>query len=235
MNIVITGASRGIGYQIVKLMASDEQNRIFAVSRNKPKLKQLQVDCLNSNPKARIYPIQFDLEEKDYSLLLEEIKKYCDCVDILINNAGMLINKPFELYSSDDISKLMDINFVAPAKLIKTMLPQLKRARTAHVVNISSMGGYQGSSKYRGLSYYSAAKAALCSLTECLAAEYGESSIRFNALCLGAVQTEMFEAAFSGLEAPVSSQEMASFIVEFAYNASKVMNGKVLPVNLSNP
>jgi short-subunit dehydrogenase len=235
MNIIITGASRGIGQQIAKIMANDDNNRILAISRNKPKLKQLQVECLDLNSNSKLIPITFDLVEENFSPLLDEIKKYVDHVDILINNAGQLVMKPFESYTSEDISRMMNVNFYSPAKLIKSVLPLLRRAKSAHVVNISSMAGFQGSSKYPGLSFYSASKAAIATLTECLAEEYKESSIRFNALCLGAVQTEMFEEAFPGYEAPVSSKEMGDFIVDFALSASKVMNGKVLPVSLSNP
>jgi NAD(P)-dependent dehydrogenase (short-subunit alcohol dehydrogenase family) len=105
----------------------------------------------------------------------------------------------------------------------------------SHIVNISSMGGYQGSTKYRGLSYYSASKAALSSLTECLSEEFRESGIIVNCLALGSVGTGMLEKAFPGYKAPVNTTEMAEFISWFAINGSKIFNGKVLPVALSNP
>ncbi|MCK7533451.1 MAG: SDR family oxidoreductase [Marinilabiliales bacterium] len=96
----------------------------------------------------------------------------------------------------------------------------------AHIVNISSMGGYQGSSKYKGLSYYSASKAAISCLSECLAGEFSGTGITVNCLALGAVQTEMFEEAFPGSQAPVSTMEMAQFIVNFALNGNRFFNGK---------
>jgi NAD(P)-dependent dehydrogenase (short-subunit alcohol dehydrogenase family) len=97
------------------------------------------------------------------------------------------------------------------------------------------MGGFQGSSKYRGLSYYSASKAALSCLSECLAEEFREDGIIVNCLALGSVQTEMLEEAFPGYEAPVKANEMAELIGEFAVKGSRFFNGKVIPVAFSNP
>ena len=97
------------------------------------------------------------------------------------------------------------------------------------------MGGFQGSSKFPGLSAYSASKAALANLTECLAEELKEKNICANCLALGAVQTEMLETAFPGYVAPVKSREMASFIAYFATRGHQFYNGKILPVSVSTP
>jgi NAD(P)-dependent dehydrogenase (short-subunit alcohol dehydrogenase family) len=97
------------------------------------------------------------------------------------------------------------------------------------------MGGFQGSSKYPGLSYYSASKAAIACLSECLAVEFAESGIRVNCLALGAVQTEMFAEAFPGYKAPVNATEMAEFVSYFAVNGQKFFNGKIIPVAVNNP
>jgi NAD(P)-dependent dehydrogenase (short-subunit alcohol dehydrogenase family) len=97
------------------------------------------------------------------------------------------------------------------------------------------MGGFQGSAKYKGLSYYSASKAALACLTECLANEFTEYGICINCLALGAVQTEMFDEAFPGYKAPVDAKQMAEFIAGFALTGHKFFNGKILPVAINNP
>ena len=154
-------------------------------------------------------------------------------VDILINNAGYLVHRDFINFDKKDARKLMETNFFGPASLICLLHPIMKRG--SHIVNISSMGGFQGSSKYRGMSYYSASKAALSCLSECLAGEFREAGIAVNCLALGSVQTEMFEEAFPGLKAPVSAKEMAQFIADFALNGNKFFNGKVLPVAFSDP
>jgi len=109
------------------------------------------------------------------------------------------------------------------------------REEHTHIVNIGSMGGFQGSSRYPGLSWYNAGKAALANLTESLGAEFSGRGIFINCLALGAVQTEMLDQAFPGYNAPIKPSAMAGFIGDFALHGHKFMNGKILPVALSNP
>jgi len=117
---------------------------------------------------------------------------------------------------------------------IQCFLPKLNPVGS-HIVNISSMGGFQGSMKFAGLAAYSTSKAALCSFTELFAEEYKETTIKMNCLCLGAVQTEMLEQAFPGYQAPLTPEQMASFIADFSLNAHQYLNGKIIPVSLTNP
>jgi len=156
-------------------------------------------------------------------------------VDVLINNAGKLINKKFMEMSREEWASVFDLNFFGIVQLIKTLQPFLAKSTLAHVVNIGSMGGVQGSSKFNGLSAYSASKAALANLTECLAEEFKELNIRMNCLALGAVNTEMLKDAFPGYVAPVNSAEMAEFIAHFSVTAHRFMNGKVIPVSINTP
>ena len=156
-------------------------------------------------------------------------------VDALINNAGYLKQMQFAESSLEAVQQMFNINVYAAGFLTKELLPLLGKSELAHVVNVSSMGGFQGSSKFPGLSWYSASKAALASLTEVLAQEYSESSLRFNCLAIGAVQTEMLEEAFPGYQAPVQPDDMAEYFVNFALMGHKFFNGKVLPVALSTP
>ncbi len=231
MNIVITGASSGIGRDIALKLADEAGNKIYAISRNKSALWSLAGECANKN----IIPVVLDITGARSSL--RELKKRLiadpGIIDIIINNAGYLVNKPFTEQSDEDIASLVAVNFTAPAALVSELLPLMKRG--SHVVNIGSMGGFQGSMKFPGLSYYSATKGALAVLTECLAAEYADLGISFNCLCPGAVQTEMFSKAFPGYIAPVSSSEMAAFVADFALNGNRFFNGKILPVALSVP
>ena len=97
------------------------------------------------------------------------------------------------------------------------------------------MGGVQGSVKYSGMAYYSASKAALATLTECLAEEYKERGIFFNCLAFGAVQTEMLTEAFPGYKAPITATEAAHFVVDFALTGHRYFNGKILPVSVTTP
>jgi len=231
MNIVITGASSGIGREVALRLAETPGNHIIAIARNEKALNSLVRAC----PHKNISVAALDIAQPGSSL--RELKKGLSAdpghIDILINNAGYLVNKPFTEHNEEEIASLVAVNFTSAAALIAILLPLMSKG--SHVVNIGSMGGFQGSLKFSGLSFYSAAKGALAILTECLAAEYAGTGISFNCLCPGAVDTEMFRKAFPGAYAPVSPAQMASFIADFAVNGNKFFNGKILPVALSVP
>ncbi|NOZ47887.1 MAG: SDR family oxidoreductase [Chlorobi bacterium] len=235
MNILVTGASRGIGYETVKKFASNDKHKIIAVSRNKSKLDELANNCRSLYPDSQVIPIAFDLSGNNYKPLLKQIDTYIGSLDILINNAGLLINRLFSETNIEEARRVFDVNFFAPAQLIRNLLPLLKKGTNSHIINISSMGGFQGSMKFAGLAYYSSSKAAISSLTECLSLEFKNENISVNCLALGAVQTEMLKEAFPGYKAPVKPDEMAQFIFDFAINGNKYFNGKILPVSLSTP
>ncbi len=231
MNIIVTGASKGLGRETTKILASEKENRIIAIARNSDLLNSLQDESEFNN----IFPMSFDLEEigSKKEELFNKVEKLFPHIDILVNNAGFLGNCRFDEVGCELSEKTFRVNFFAPAFLIRLLLPLLKQGKNSHVVNIGSMGGFQGSAKYPGLAYYSASKAALSTLTECLATEFTNDNISFNCLALGSAQTEMLEEAFPGYQAPLQAAEMAAYIADFALNGDKFFNGKVLPVALS--
>lgn len=237
MNIIVTGASRGIGYEIVKTFAGIPGNRIVALARNRNNLERLKKICETMPSGKGVEIVQTDLLNTDrlFSELIHHISQLLSKLDILINNAGYLINKPFEEIQPEELDNIIGINLKAPFLLIQALIDLMKKAGSSHVVNISSMGGINGSVKFSGLSAYSAAKGGLGILTECLAEEYRDSGISFNCLALGSVQTEMLKEAFPGYRAPLTAHEMARFIVDFAINGHKFFNGKILPVSISTP
>ena len=236
MNIIVTGASRGIGYELVKILSADNSNKVIAVSRNADKLNQLKNDCKTHNSFDNVIAIPCDLSDsKAVEGLQVEVNKHFDVLDILINNAGAIVNKPFLEITQEDLSYVYNVNVFSVVGLVQKMLPLMGKKGKSHVVNISSIGGVQGSLKFAGLSAYSSSKAALVCLTECLSEELKESNIVFNCLALGATQTEMLEEAFPGYQAPITPSQMAKFIANFSLNAHEVMNGKIVPVSLSNP
>ena len=125
------------------------------------------------------------------------------------------------------------VNVFGLAEITKQLIPFLRKG--SHVVTISSMGGIQGSMKFPGLAAYSSAKAAVITLSEVLAEEYKEQQIAFNVLAIGAVQTEMLAEAFPEYKAPLSANEMATYIVDFALTGNQFYNGKTLQVSSSTP
>jgi short-subunit dehydrogenase len=229
MNIIINGGTRGIGKEIVIYLARDEFNNILVTGRDKQALKSL------SDRYKNVHTLAVDLSVIDtQSEIFEKtVSGYFKTVDILINVAGFLVAKEFTKTSIDEARLMMETNFLGPASVIKLLEPHM--AQGSHIVNITSMGGFQGSLKFKGLSYYSASKAALACLTECLATEFSGSGIKVNCLALGAVQTEMLAEAFPGYKAPVDAAEMGEFIADFALKGHKFFNGKILPVAVGNP
>jgi NAD(P)-dependent dehydrogenase (short-subunit alcohol dehydrogenase family) len=230
--ILITGTSQGIGFELLCQFLIDQSHEVIAIAR-KPLDQSIPV--FNQAIKEhRLFPFELDLVKDDFYPLSNTLNTM-NGVDIVINNAGFLVNKPFVEQSEEDWQNQFDVNVFSPARLIRFLYPWLLLSRNAHIVNITSMGGFQGSSKFPGLSAYSASKAALGTLTECLAVEFSGKGISVNALALGAVQTEMLSQAFPGYEAPISAQKMADFISNFALNGHQYFNGKQIPVAFTTP
>ncbi|MDT0294009.1 SDR family NAD(P)-dependent oxidoreductase [Mesonia ostreae] len=224
--VIITGTSRGIGFELAQIFA-EEGHQVLALSRNHIPIQNLK--------HANIHSFSFNLNEgKD----LQQVENFVDeqwegSVDILIHNAGSLVNKPFAEITTQELMTVYQTNVFGVFQLNQRLLS--KMPRDGHVVTISSMGGVQGSVKFPGLTAYSSSKSAVINLTEILAEEYKESGPSFNVLALGAVQTEMLQEAFPGYEVPTTAKKMAQYIFDFSLNGNKFYNGKMLQVSNSTP
>ncbi len=234
-NIVITGASSGIGFEAVLDLTANKDHQVIALARSADKLRKLhEIASSLNHDGGKLYPAQFDIVYDNYpDSLVPFIQSKFGTVDILINNAGALINKPFLESTAEDFAQMLQSNLIGHVNMIRHIVPLMTNG--GHIVNISSMGGFQGSSKFPGLSAYSSSKGALSILTECLAEEFKDRNIQVNCLALGSSQTEMFEAAFPGVEAGTLAFEMGRYVAEFAQNGNKYYNGKVLPVANTTP
>lgn len=225
--ILIIGGSRGIGKELALLLA--QNHRVLLLSRDLDTLEFLQK---STNHQLLIGGI--DLTATNFKEVLEgQIRTHLSEVDILINNAGYLVNKPILEITAADLKKTFDTNIIGLIQACQATIPFMKNG--GHIVNIGSMGGFQGSAKFPGLSIYSASKSAVAGFSECLAEELKSAKIQVNCLALGSAQTEMLEEAFPGYKAAVTAQEMAEFIADFSLNANKWINGKVIPVSSSTP
>ncbi len=234
MNIVITGASRGIGYETARILARHPGHKIWLISRNEVRLNAL-VEEAKAKGGAALIPVVADLQAKDMKSSVENTFAGVKRIDIIIHNAGALVNKPFDQISDEELDYTYNVNVLSVFRLTQVLAPLMGGNSRGHIVNISSMGGFQGSLKFPGLSAYSSSKAALSGLSECLAEEFKERNIAVNCLCLGAVQTEMLQEAFPGYKAPLAAVDMAEWIAYFAQEGHKYFNGKILPVSLSTP
>ena len=218
-NAIITGTSSGLGFELVNKFIAENYN-IISLSRSTCSIKSSLVEHCN-----------FDITNpKSSSELKKLIQSKYKTIDILINNAGMLINKPFVELSKKEFISVYDVNFFGVIELIKGILPFFKSK--SQIINISSIGGINGTNKFKGLSAYSSSKGALNILTEVLAEEFKETGPVINSLCLGSVQTKMLEQAFPGYKAQVQPREMANFIYDFSQSGGKVFNGKIIPISL---
>jgi 3-oxoacyl-[acyl-carrier protein] reductase len=223
--IVLTGTSRGIGFELAQLLAN-AGHEVVALSR--------KIDGIQSLENKSIHAISTDLSDpSSIDAAAKSLLDKWDRIDVLIHNAGMLVNKPFEQLTTADFQQCYAVNVFGVAALTQALMPAMNQQ--THVVAISSMGGIQGSAKFPGLAAYSSAKAAVITLFELLAEEYKENGPSFNTLALGAVQTEMLEEAFPGYQAPLTATEMASYIMDFALTGDKFYNGKTLQVSASTP
>tara|TARA_R110002096_G_scaffold420640_3_gene625796 strand:+ start:12482 stop:13174 length:693 start_codon:yes stop_codon:yes gene_type:complete len=225
---IITGASKGIGYQTA-LSLLKKNHRVVAIARSADKLIRLQLESNSPN----LITITADLTLSDDIESIKEKISQLAPISGLINNAGVVLNKSFEETNIAEWRSVFEVNVFSSVQLTQSLLPYM--AKESHILNISSMGGFQGSSKFAGLSAYSASKGALAILTECLSTELTSSKIAVNCLCLGAVQTEMLAEAFPGYEAPVKPEQMGEYISDFIVSGHQFFNGKILPVALNNP
>jgi len=226
MNVIISGASKGIGYQTA-LHFAKKGCQVLAIARTHSRLETLKAED------SKIMTLAIDLLDTTLSQELDARISSWSQVDVLVNNAGQLINSPLDDCSLEDFENQFRANVLTAVNLVRATNKKLVSG--SHIVNISSMGGFQGSSKFKGLAAYSTSKAALNCLSECMAEEYKSRGVKVNALALGAVQTEMLKKAFPDYQPPIDAQTMGKYIVDFALSGGTYYNGKVLPVALENP
>jgi NAD(P)-dependent dehydrogenase (short-subunit alcohol dehydrogenase family) len=233
--IVITGASRGIGFDTA-LHLCRAGHKVIAVARNANGLEALYNAAAKSGVARDLVVIPADITNGVHiAELITRIDQISGTVDVLINNAGALISKPFTQITAEELRAIYEVNVFAPFQVMQKFVPLLRKSLSAHIVNISSVGGINGSAKFPGLSAYSSSKGALSILSEVLAEEFRNENIRVNCLALGAAQTEMLAQAFPDFKAPLTSLEMGEYVAWFAVNGHKYFNGKILPVAVSTP
>lgn len=227
MNVIVTGASRGIGLEVIRQFLA-QGHTVFCLTRN--------TDALKPFSTSGLHVLATDLSSTEsMDRALGYIKDNVREIDVIVHNAGSLVNKPYEKIAYEELERVYKVNVFAPYYLTQQLLPLLGKRNTAHIINISSMGGFQGSAKFPGLTAYSSSKAAIAGLTECLAEELKGKNISVNCLAIGAVQTEMLAEAFPGYVAPLSPLQMAEYIFDFALKGHRYYNGKILPVSSSTP
>lgn len=220
--ILVTGISRGLGAALAARLVQQHDVSVIGTTRTGAPFAH-----------ERLHVVHDDVARpgNDFSALREALAGIR--LHAVVNNAATLLNKPFGGYTAQDLEQQFRTNVFAPFLLLQSLEPYLQAG--SHVVNIGSMGGYQGSTKFAGLSAYSAGKGALAVFTECLAEEWNAKGIRVNCLALGSVNTEMLAEAFPGYTAPLNPDQMADFVARFTLDGHSFFNGKILPVSITVP
>lgn len=231
-SVVVTGASRGIGRAVAMELAAVHGCRVHAVARDPKALDALRLDAQAQG--GVVVPVPLDLAAADAAARLSE-RVGEGRLHALVNVAGLLVKRTFGTWTAEDGKALFHLNTVVPLLLAQVLADRLSGDPVGHILNIGSMGGFQGSAKFPGLALYSASKGGLVTVTECLAEELKERSISCNCLSIGAVDTDMLREAFPGYQAPIGAEAMGAYIARFSLEGHNYFNGKVLPVALSTP
>ncbi|MXP48733.1 SDR family oxidoreductase [Pantoea sp. Eser] len=188
-NVFITGTSKGIGWALVEAFAENGAN-IYAHARKEDSQWQDTLACLAKKNGVTIWPCYFDMT--DYAAMkkaLNSIKANNSSVDILINNAGVMINSLFHMTTNEMLRLQFEVNFFI-FMLTQYISRLMTKQNSGSIINISSVVAIEGSP---GQSAYSAAKAAVIAFSKSIAAELGEKNIRVNCIAPGIIYTILLD------------------------------------------
>lgn len=184
---IVTGASRGIGREIARMLAEEGINVIANYNKSEDKAIELQNELKNKNINIDIFKADISKREEAKKIVEYTLKKYKK-IDILINNAGISEYKTFTEETDDDWNKVINTNLYSAFVMSQEVVPSMIHLKNGLIINISSIWGLVGAS-YEVL--YSVSKAGMDGLTKGLAKELGPSNIRVNSIAPGAIDTDM--------------------------------------------
>lgn len=227
-NILITGASRGLGYELAMKAASVKGNRVIAVARNSGLLQQIPV-----HTDSEIIPFSTDLgSETDVQLLVKQVRDFGWLLDGMILNAGVFEKTDVRHATWSELDRLMRVNCYASFTLCGSLSDSVVRG--GHIVLLSSMGGFQGSRKFPGNTAYCMSKGALSIMGECMAAELKNKEISVNVVCPGAIRTDMLKQAFPEYAGGVSAKALSDWLWDYFEKGRAIFNGTIVPVCTSD-
>ena len=235
---VVTGASRGIGADIAKTLASHGSNVVINYSSNKQKADEL-ADIISKEYGVKTLVLGFNVsEESEVEKAFAEVTATFGSIDILVNNAGVAIDGLLLRSKSEDIDKTLKINLVGTMLCSKAVLKPMMKARKGRIINISSVIGEMGNA---GQTAYAASKAGMLGFTKSLAKEVGSRNITVNAITPGFIKTdmtsEMSEEQVKGLLASTplgrlgETSDISNTVVYLASDWSSYVTGQVIAVN----
>lgn len=194
--VFITGASAGIGEASARQFA-DEGCNLILTARRVEKLEQLKSELLKAHPNIYVHAVGLDVrEKKQIDTVVTELPEQVKNVDILLNNAGMVIGTdPLVEVEESVIDQMLATNVKGLVFLTQALVPGMKKRGVGHVINLGSIAGKQA---YAGGSIYCATKFAVDAITKALAIELVDTPIRVSQICPGMVNTEFSTIRFRG-------------------------------------
>ena len=188
MNVLITGATGGIGEAIARIFAQNGHNLILQYNKNEDAAFNLKKE-LESEHNIKVLPVKSDLtKNEEIEALAKKALSEFGTIDVLINNAGIAHQELFQLCSDEKVKEIFDVNIMSMMKLTKEILPSMIQNQSGRIINISSMWGICGASCEV---HYSASKAAVIGFTKALSKEVGPSNITVNCIAPGFIDTKM--------------------------------------------
>lgn len=223
--VILTGAGGGIGRAIAEKLAGEQMNLILLGGNNIEKLKETAA-IVKQMSSCTVMP--GDLTSPGF--IAESMQKIVNStggIDVLINNAGVAQNTPFENISLEEFDKIMAINVRAPFMLTQKALPILKKSETPTIINIASVVSHAG---YPMQSIYSASKHALLGMTKSIAREYYKENIRVHAICPGGVYTDMVKVSRPDLspDGMIMPQDIADLVWFFLAHRTNAVVDEIL-------
>ena len=188
-NVIITGASRGIGRGIAKVFAENGANVAFTFSSSEGPALELQEELVGLGVKAKAYKsnaASFSEAEELVANILEDFGG----IDVLINNAGITKDNLLIRMSEEDFDAVIEVNLKSVFNMTKAVQRTLLKQRNGSIINMSSVVGVKGNA---GQTNYAASKAGMIGFTKSVALELGSRNIRCNAIAPGFIETEMTE------------------------------------------
>jgi len=235
-NVIITGASRGIGKGIAEVFASQGANIAFTYRSSDKQAKALEVKLAAADCKAKGYKSDASNFEAAQQLAIDVMEDF-GSIDVLVNNAGITKDGLIMRMSEEDFDGVMDVNMKSVFNMTKAVLPTMLKQRKGSIINMSSVVGVKGNA---GQANYSASKAAVNGFTKSTALELGSRNIRCNSIAPGFIETEMTEALGEDqiknwrntipLKRRGTTEDIANATLFLASDMSAYVTGQVLNV-----
>tara|TARA_A100001388_G_scaffold72787_1_gene51595 strand:+ start:3289 stop:4035 length:747 start_codon:yes stop_codon:yes gene_type:complete len=235
-NVIITGASRGIGKGILELFVKNGANVAFSYIGDSDQAKSIEADF--SNHKQKVVSYMSDASNFEQSQkLIDDVVNDFGSIDVLVNNAGITIDNLLMRMSEEDFQRVIDVNLKSVFNTTKAILRTMLKQRSGSIINMSSVVGVKGNA---GQSNYSASKAGMIGFTKSMALELGSRNIRCNCIAPGFIETEMTEKLSDDvvqtwrnsipLKRGGSTNDVANAALFLASDLSSYVTGQVINV-----